>query len=67
MSYDNESSQGEFAYRTKFYQKLKQLNTDIYTFKENSKAILPKQIRDKDVVYNLEKNKYDQALLEKLK
>lgn len=64
MSYDNTSDNGEFAYRTKFYQKLKQLNTDIYTFKQNSKGILPK--REDDAEKQIEKFRYEQALLKKL-
>ena len=40
---------GEFAYRTSLYRKLKQLNTDIYTFLQNAKAIGPKFRRSKSV------------------
>ena len=34
------STSKKFAYRTDLYMKLKQLNTDINTFMENSKPIV---------------------------
>ena len=41
---------GEFAYRTSFYGKLKQLNTDIYTFLQKTNyAIEPKFRRSSSV------------------
>tara|TARA_B110000305_G_C18826612_1_gene353836 strand:+ start:113 stop:256 length:144 start_codon:yes stop_codon:yes gene_type:complete len=45
----DEVNGGEFAYRTSFYGKLKQLNTDIYVFLQNSKAIEPKYRRASSV------------------
>ena len=39
MTDPNESSDGgQFSYRTPFYQKLKQLNTDICTFMDQSRG-----------------------------
>ena len=36
---DGESSDGRYMYRTPFYQKLKQLNTDIFTFKQQVRGV----------------------------
>lgn len=36
-----EESANEYSHRTRFYQKLKQLNTDIHVFLSNSKSIEP--------------------------
>lgn len=44
-----EGKEKEFSYRTPFYGKLKQLNTDIYVFLQNSKAIEPKYRRSSSV------------------
>ena len=48
----------EFAYRTSFYGKLKQLNTDIYVFLQNSKAIEPKYRRSSSVDYQCREGQY---------
>jgi hypothetical protein len=42
--FDESSDAGKYAYRTPFYQKLKQLNTDICTFMIQSKSIKPKSV-----------------------
>jgi hypothetical protein len=45
---DEESSEGgKFSYRTPFYQKLKQLNTDICTFMVQAKGINPQIVKKK--------------------
>ena len=47
------SNSNQFAYRTSLYQKLKQLNCDILTFQQNSRAIDPKLKSVKETQYKL--------------
>lgn len=47
MSNYETMSNTQFSYRTPFYSKLKQLNTDIHTFMQCSRVILPKHLQKK--------------------
>ena len=51
--YIGETSSASGAWRTPFYSKLKQLNTDIHTFQQCVRVIVPKHMqKEKKRVYS---------------